>query len=188
MIAQADVIVCERCGDPRSRDSKRLCRPCLNKAISESRKIWYCVDCKRETARRNKRCAECNRAWRVGRSTYERTPENNTLMSNVTRGKPKPWLRGSKHHNYKGGNSPERQRLYMSGEGRAFLRAIYHRDDYKCTRCGSPKIEDKGLHAHHILSWAEYPETRFDPANVVTLCRGCHSWVHSNANAEGAYL
>ncbi len=80
------------------------------------------------------------------------------------------------------GSSPERQRLYAQGVGKAFLRAILERDSYRCTRCNAPKIGQRGLHVHHLKAWAGNASLRFDPSNVVTLCRSCHSWVHSKAN------
>lgn len=52
--------------------------------------------------------------------------------------------------------------------------AVYARDQYKCVECGSKF----GMSAHHIKSWAEYPELRFDVANGVTLCEVCHADKH----------
>lgn len=95
---------------------------------------------------------------------------------------------GENNPAWKGGVTPERQRQYKQQEGKEFLKAIYARDNYTCQRCGGPKPGPKGLHAHHIRPWANAPELRFDPANVITLCRTCHSWVHSKANAQREYL
>lgn len=111
---------------------------------------------------------------------------------------PKPYLRGERNGmsgrtgtsnpRYKDGSSPERQRLYASGVGKETLRQVYARDQYRCVRCGAPKTKPRSLHAHHIKPWAGNPELRFDLSNFVTLCRNCHSWVHSKANSEGEYL
>jgi 5-methylcytosine-specific restriction endonuclease McrA len=111
---------------------------------------------------------------------------------------PKPYLRGKRNGmsgrtgntnpNFKDGSSPDRQRLYASSEWRAILRAVYARDDYRCRRCGSEKLRKRWLHAHHISPWAGNPTLRFDLANLVTLCRPCHSWVHSKANRDREYL
>jgi hypothetical protein len=112
--------------------------------------------------------------------------------------KPKPHIRGGRNGmsgrtgetnpNYKGGDCPERQRLYASGEAKEFLRTVYKRDGYVCRRCGSGKKALRGLHAHHLKDWARHPELRFDLDNVVTLCRPCHEWVHSKSNLQQDFI
>jgi thymidylate synthase (FAD) len=86
------------------------------------------------------------------------------------------------------GSSPERQRMYARGEGRAFIRAVLGRDGYHCRRCGTPNSGRKSLHVHHVKPWAGNAALRLDPNNAVTLCRPCHQWVHSRGNTEGAFL
>lgn len=95
---------------------------------------------------------------------------------------------GPDNPNYRDGSTPERQRMYGRGEGRAFLKAVYHRDGYRCQRCNAPHTSPRSLHAHHIQPWAGHPALRFEMTNVVTLCRACHSWVHSKANTDRDYL
>lgn len=95
---------------------------------------------------------------------------------------------GTANPNYVDGSSPERQRSYVQAIGRAFLQAVYKRDAYQCARCGSPKRKPRWLHAHHIAPWAGNKALRFDMANAVTLCRLCHSWVHSKANVAREFL
>ena len=95
--------------------------------------------------------------------------------------RPKPWLRGERNGmfgrtgpanpNYKDGSSGERQRLYASSEWRALLRSIRKRDGLRCTSCGRAGGE---LQVHNILPWAEFPDLRFEPSNLITLCRQCH--------------
>lgn len=86
------------------------------------------------------------------------------------------------------GSSPERQRLYVQGIGRAFLAAALKRDGHKCARCGAGKKGPKSLHVHHIKPWAGNKKLRFNLNNVITLCRRCHCWVHSNANLLREFL
>lgn len=95
---------------------------------------------------------------------------------------------GPANPRYVDGSSPERQRAYVRAEGRAFLRAVYKRDEYRCVRCHAPNTGPRTLHAHHLAPWAGNPLLRFDLDNAVTLCRVCHSWVHSRANAGREYL
>ena len=51
---------------------------------------------------------------------------------------------------------------------------IYKRDNYTCQVCGT-----KGeITAHHILSWKDYHELRFELENGITLCADCHHKLH----------
>ena len=54
-------------------------------------------------------------------------------------------------------------------------KAVYDRDGYTCQCCG--KVGGR-LNAHHIKSFAEYPELRFDVDNGITLCDRCHRNIH----------
>lgn len=95
---------------------------------------------------------------------------------------------GDKNPRYVDGSSPERQRMYAQGEGKDFIRSILKRDGYKCARCGAEKSGKKSLHVHHIKPWAGNKKLRFDMSNAVTLCRTCHSWVHSKENKGMEFL
>lgn len=95
---------------------------------------------------------------------------------------------GAANPRYVDGSSPERQRLYAQGQGREFIRTVLERDRYRCARCASPKKGARSLHVHHRKPWAGNQALRFDLANVVTLCRPCHHWVHSKKNEKREFL
>lgn len=86
---------------------------------------------------------------------------------------------GESNPNFIDGNSPERQRMYAQGIGRAFVQAVLHRDKNICRRCGKGKSGAKSLHVHHIKPWAKDKSLRFDISNALVLCNVCHGWVHS---------
>ncbi len=98
--------------------------------------------------------------------------------------RPKPWLRGDANGmsgrtgplnpNWRGGSSPERQRLYAGSAWRQLRREVRRRDGLRCRRCDARS----SLHMHHVKPWATYPALRFDPANVILLCRDCHHAEH----------
>lgn len=54
-------------------------------------------------------------------------------------------------------------------------KVVFVRDKYTCRRCFK-----KGgkLHSHHIVSFSDYPEFRFDSDNGITLCEKCHKEFH----------
>jgi len=56
---------------------------------------------------------------------------------------------------------------YRYNEWRKF---VFERDNYICQKC-----KEKGrLEAHHILSWKNYPELRYELNNGITLCLAHH--------------
>jgi len=103
------------------------------------------------------------------------------LSASATR--PKPWLRGAangmyrrtgaSNPNWRGGVSPSRQLLYASAEWRRVVRSVRVRDG-GCVVCHSAR----DTHIHHVQSFAEHPELRLDPDNLVTLCRKHHHDTH----------
>lgn len=98
---------------------------------------------------------------------------------------------GSRNPAWKGGTTPLRQQLYKTQEWKALLKDIYARDNYTCQRCKRNTHGGRGRRssvAHHIKSFAEHPALRMEPANLITLCRKCHEWVHSKANTAREYL
>ena len=52
---------------------------------------------------------------------------------------------------------------------------VLKRDDYTCQRC---KKRGGDLHAHHIKPFVQYPDSRLDIDNGLTLCAKCHRNVH----------
>lgn len=61
-----------------------------------------------------------------------------------------------------------------SAKYRKWKNDVLKRDEGKCKRCGSKN----NLHIHHIKSFAEYKDLRFEVNNGITLCKKCHKEVH----------
>jgi hypothetical protein len=87
-------------------------------------------------------------------------------------GKHRPHMSGDKNWNWKGGISKAYRMGYNSLEYRQWRRAVFERDGYRCQVCG---ITGTYLTAHHIQSFAYFPELRFIIDNGVTLCEPCHA-------------
>lgn len=81
------------------------------------------------------------------------------------------------HHLYKGGLTRENTLIRQSIESRLAREAAFKRDNYTCQGCGASSASCHKrvmLHAHHIKSFAEFPELRFAVDNLITLCENCH--------------
>ena len=78
---------------------------------------------------------------------------------------------GEDHWNWQGGITQTRYpRSRSTPAYNAWVKAVHERDNYKCVICGSTEK----LNAHHIKSWKEYPELRYNIDNGITYCQACH--------------
>ena len=73
--------------------------------------------------------------------------------------------------NWKGGIPRKDGKIRQSIQARLWCKAVFARDNWTCQKCGKQK---KGITAHHIKSFTEYPELRFAIDNGETLCFECH--------------
>lgn len=71
---------------------------------------------------------------------------------------------------WKGGATSINASLRSSYEMNEWRKKVFKRDGYTCQSCAC-----KGkMEAHHILSFANFPEHRFEIKNGLTLCPKCH--------------
>jgi len=94
---------------------------------------------------------------------------------------------GSSNPHWRGGVTPERQSVYSSREWASAIRLVWKRDPHKCRRCGVKNGPNEKLHLHHVRPFVDIAH-RTDPTNLVLLCKKCHGWVHSKANAKAEFL
>lgn len=88
---------------------------------------------------------------------------------------PTQWKKGDnlkeKHPNWNGGISRAYKTGYYSVGYKDWRKSVFERDKYICQDCGIKKCY---ITAHHIKSFAKYPELRLVISNGRTLCKDCH--------------
>lgn len=94
-------------------------------------------------------------------------------MVATQKGRERKYPRNDQHPNWNGGTSKEREIAHNRIEYKNWRTAVFKRDNYTCQAegCG---VRGGYNEAHHIKSWADYPEVRYDIANGITLCKKCH--------------
>ncbi len=99
--------------------------------------------------------------------------------------------KGSDHPKWNGGATPERQAFYATDEWKSAMRFVWGRDRRRCRKCGISRPEAKKIGIkfaiHHVVTFA-VRELRAEPTNLILLCRTCHLWVHSRANADKEFI
>jgi len=82
-----------------------------------------------------------------------------------------------KHWNWKGGVTPLNKRIRSSSLFKIWRETVFLRDNFKCQNKNCTYCNNKigvFLHPHHIKSFSEFPELRFDINNGITYCREFH--------------
>jgi len=83
--------------------------------------------------------------------------------------------RGSNHWNWQGGK-PRTRKEMNTIEYKTWRKQVFERDNYTCQICGE---RGKVINAHHIKSWKDFSELRYDVSNGQTLCNKHHIETHS---------
>ncbi len=92
-------------------------------------------------------------------------------------------LQGDGNPNWKGGITPENVKERTSPEYRAWVKAVFYRDNHTCQVC----LKRGGkLHAHHIKSFSSHPELRLDLDNGMTACKWCHTEILHKGSWQNA--
>jgi 5-methylcytosine-specific restriction endonuclease McrA len=90
------------------------------------------------------------------------------------------------YRNRIGRKSFKKDRRTAYWEYRLWRSKIFERDNWTCQTCGArSKVGERVcLQAHHIKSWAKYPELRYELDNGVTLCEDCHKLTDNYGNKK----
>lgn len=79
--------------------------------------------------------------------------------------------RGENNPFWQGGTTGKRHVDMGRMEYKQWRKSVFERDGYTCQVCKKVGGE---LNAHHIKSYAQYPELRYETNNGITLCVDCH--------------
>lgn len=67
------------------------------------------------------------------------------------------------------------ERNWNDPQYKAWRLSVYRRDKFCCQMPGCKQKGFKAkIQAHHIKTWAAFPELRFQMTNGITLCKLCH--------------
>lgn len=116
----------------------------------------------------SRKCANVGKITKEFKEKISKTLKGRTSWN---KGKKFPQFSGKNSPNWKGGNSRWYKELYWTPQYLKWRKEVFERDFYTCQVCRKVGIY---LTAHHIKSWAKYPELRFNIDNGITLCDNCH--------------
>jgi hypothetical protein len=115
-------------------------------------------------------------AWNKGIKRTWCSPTFKHGKDNINFGRKTATVTGENHPNWKGGITPINHKIRDSLKMREWIKKILERDNYTCQICGTRGCH---LHIHHIKSFSNFSELRFDINNGQTLCKECHYNVHT---------
>jgi hypothetical protein len=135
------------------------------------------VKCSPEHIEKN-RLAKKGKKYRLGQIVSE---ETRLAMSIAHKGQI-PYSKGKKLPHLSGINSPrwisDRTKLRTNERRKGDCRAVIWRNEVKLRDQKKCQIADSNcsgqLEVHHILSWKDYPELRYEVNNGITLCHHHH--------------
>ena len=169
-------VTCKQCGAIRSVIPARAktfhccSRACLAKWRSENRSgqnspVWMAES-------REKTCQQCGKLYSKRRNRGVVHFRKQKFCSRPCADQGGLRYFGSENGNWNG-NPRRKQRR---GQHASWAKKVFSRDKATCQVCGINGVE---MHAHHIKSFREHPESRFDVANGLTVCFKCHWDIHT---------
>lgn len=186
--AKSYPIVCPTCQE------ERFVAYAQNWNIQKGNSSGNCPKCKKGI---NTEGLELGRGWNkgikgkdshsYGRQHFTPTGEDNPFYGRKHTQSTKKVMRDKKMGRYgalangwKGGKTAERNILMARDDYQQLREKVFERDNYTCQEC-----TDRGgkLSIHHIKSWRNYPELRYEKTNLITLCIQCHKQTDNFASS-----
>lgn len=126
---------------------------------------------KKKQSIRVKEYFKTHKHYSKGKKLPNRSGKNHPLW-----GKVRPDMRGKNNPLWKGGVAVINRGIRLSYDYSHWRKEVFNRDDFTCQECG---VRGVFLHAHHIKSFAEHSALRLEVDNGITLCKECHTMIHS---------
>jgi len=152
--------------------SENLCKVCGNEYLFATGNKNECCSLSCNTKYRNS-------IYKMAEETKKKISQTKTGVSiwsnedkkNMRYRSQNQFWKGEGNPGWKGGVQSGRQKIYNTPEYRDWRLSVYERDLFTCQECGE---RGGSLNAHHIKTFADYPELRFEVSNGITLCEDCH--------------
>ena len=126
---------------------------------------------------REKVCLQCGKVFKLPEGGNIRTFVKQKFCSKKCADIGGIRYQGAEHPRY----SSESRHHHRPKEYNRWQKLVISRDAATCQKCGAKEVE---LHAHHLKSYRDFPDLRFDVANGVTLCYRCHWAEHQLIDVE----
>ena len=75
-------------------------------------------------------------------------------------------------------------KFYKTQRWERLREKILRRDEYRCQECKRYGRLTQGTTVHHIFPREDFPEIRWEPWNLTTLCAECHNAMHDRNTKE----
>lgn len=175
-------VVCTQCGKAESVTPARAktYKFCSIGCRTEWRKVhWQGENHPRwQGGERTKSCKHCGKEFSIGPNCAISSFRKQLFCS-----KPCADVGGVRYFgpdNNKWTGNPRRK--HRESKQASWSRKVISRDQAACRLCGKSGVE---LQAHHVRSYAESPDLRWEVANGLTLCAPCHWSVHAAVDGNG---
>ena len=114
--------------------------------------------------------------WNKNKCHSEETKEK-IREAHILRGTKPPiqHLKGEESPSWKGGITPENNKIRNGTDVSNWKKKVFKRDNYTCQKT---KIKGGKLCCHHILNFAEYPDLRCKVSNGITFSEETHKEFH----------
>ena len=141
--------------------------------------IRVCENCNKEFDTRKNNQVKSKQRFCSHKCSAEYKHKNNNQPLCLICGKKIKWesvycrdcYKNENHHWWKGGITPKNIEIRASKKYKKWREVVFERDNYTCQKC---KKKGMPIQAHHVKSFAKYPELRFVVSNGLTLCIKCH--------------